>query len=166
MPSEDPFADPGRRGPSHHLYPPQQPADISSPIVDEYALPPAEPVAVPLSAMHEVMLTNSVRRVTSGYTSSDGAGTGYFQNRDIPIETNEHLPLITRPGRSPTPPIVTAFSQPSPSIQSYQNAPLSTPRPYTHQSLLKAKTQRPNTNAKTLPTTPFTALIPMMDICE
>jgi hypothetical protein len=38
MPSEDPFADPGTRGPSYHLYPPQQPADISSPIVDEYVL--------------------------------------------------------------------------------------------------------------------------------
>lgn len=131
MPSEDPFADPGTRGPSYHLYPPQQPADLSSPIVDDTFDPrsprddtmiaPAEPVAVPLPAMHEVMLTNSVRRVTSGYTSSDGASTGYFQSRDIPIETNERLPLITRPGRPPTPPIVTTFSQPSPSTQSYHS---------------------------------------------
>lgn len=82
---------------------------------------PVEPVAVPLPAMHEVMLTHSVRQVSSGYTSSDGASTGYIPSRDIPIETNERLPLITRQGRPSTPPIVTTFSQPSPSTQSYHS---------------------------------------------
>ncbi|KAG1807296.1 uncharacterized protein BJ212DRAFT_757624 [Suillus subaureus] len=128
MPSEDPFAD---RAPSHHIYPPQQPAEISSPIVhdvfdprsprDDSMIAPVEPVAVPLPALHEVMLTHSVRQVSSGYTSSDGASTGYFQSRDIPIETNERRPLITRPGRPSTPPIVTTFSQPSPSPESYHS---------------------------------------------
>lgn len=131
LPSEDPFADPGSRAPGYHLYPPHQSAEISSPIVDdnfdprsprdETMIAPVEPVAVPLPAMHEVMLTHSVRQVSSGYTSSDGASTGYLPNRDIPIETNERLPLITRPNRPPTPPIVTTFSQPSPSPQSYRS---------------------------------------------
>ncbi|KAG1766884.1 hypothetical protein EV702DRAFT_782332 [Suillus placidus] len=131
MPSEDPFADRGPRAPSYHLYPPQQPAGLSSPIVDDNFDPrsprddnmiaPVEPVAVPLPAMHEVMLTHSVRQVSSGYTSSDGASTGYIPSRDIPIETNERLPLITRQGRPSTPPIVTTFSQPSPSTQSYHS---------------------------------------------
>ncbi|KAG1859317.1 hypothetical protein DFJ58DRAFT_840189 [Suillus subalutaceus] len=145
MPSEDPFADQGPRAPGHHIYPPQQSTEISSPIVhdngrvshfdprsprDDSMVAPAEPVAVPLPALHEVMLTHSVRQVSSGYTSSDGASTGYFQSRDIPIETkfvqigiciSERQPLITRPGRPTTPPIVTTFSPPSPSTQSYHS---------------------------------------------
>ncbi|KAG0695996.1 hypothetical protein DFH29DRAFT_244339 [Suillus ampliporus] len=131
MPSEDPFADPGARAPSYHLYPPQQPADISSPIVadtfdprsprDDNMIAPAEPVAVPLPAMHEVMLTHSVRQVSSGYTSSDGTGAGYFQSRDIPQDTNERRPLIPRQSRPTTPPILTTFSQPSPSSQIAQS---------------------------------------------
>lgn len=141
MPLEDPFADQGTRPPSHHIYPPQQSAELASPVVhdafdprsprDENMIAPAEPVAVPLPALHEVMLTNSVRRVSSGYTSSDGASTGYFRNRDTPIETNERRPLISRPGRPSTPPIVTTFSQPSPSPQSYHahNFGMSHPTP-------------------------------------
>lgn len=127
--SEDPFADSGPRAPGYHLYPPQQPADLASPIVhdhfdprsprDETMIAPAEPVAVPLPALHEVMLSHSVRQVSSGYTSSDGASTGYIPSRDIPIETNERLPLIIRQGRPSTPPIVTTFSQPSPETESY-----------------------------------------------
>lgn len=79
---------------------------------------PSEPAAIPSPAMHEVMHTNSVRQVSSGYTSSDGVSTGYFQSRDMPIETNEHLPLITPTGCLPTHSIVTTFSQPSLSTQS------------------------------------------------
>ncbi|KAG1865057.1 hypothetical protein C8R48DRAFT_672358 [Suillus tomentosus] len=45
-------------------------------------------VAVPLPALHEAMLIHSVRQVSLGYTSSDGASTGCIQSRDIPINTN------------------------------------------------------------------------------
>jgi hypothetical protein len=34
-----------------------------------------------------LIIHSSIRKVSSGYTSSDGASTGYFQSRDIPIET-------------------------------------------------------------------------------
>ncbi|OAX39079.1 hypothetical protein K503DRAFT_112192 [Rhizopogon vinicolor AM-OR11-026] len=90
MPSEDPFVDPRHAGPGYLLYPPQQPAALTSPVVpdvfdprsprDETMIAPAEPVAVPLPAMHEVMLTNSVRQVQppSRYSSSEGENAGYF----------------------------------------------------------------------------------------
>ncbi|KAG1743656.1 uncharacterized protein EDB91DRAFT_220431 [Suillus paluster] len=142
IPSEDPFADPGSTAPGYHLYPPHQPADISSPIVaddfdprsprDDSMIAPAEPVAVPLPAMHEVMLTHSVRQVSSGYTSSDDASGGYFASRDVPRDTNERHPLIPRQNRPATPPIMTTFPEPSPSshiAQSYRSQTLNYSQP-------------------------------------
>ncbi|KAG1743655.1 uncharacterized protein EDB91DRAFT_1200564, partial [Suillus paluster] len=105
-PSEDPFADLGPAAPSPHLYPSPQPGVISSSIVaddfdprsprDDSTIAPAELVAVPLPTIYEVMLTPSVRQVSSGTSSDDRSADEYFASRDIPRDTNERHPLIPR----------------------------------------------------------------------
>ncbi|KAJ8591253.1 hypothetical protein M405DRAFT_840692 [Rhizopogon salebrosus TDB-379] len=87
---------------------------------------------VPLPAMHEleVMLTNSVRQVSS-YSSSDGENAGYFGR--VQRETNEHYPLINRQNRSFTPPITTMF--PEPSISKHNTITTVSQIPELHQCL-------------------------------
>ncbi|KIJ07454.1 hypothetical protein PAXINDRAFT_19359 [Paxillus involutus ATCC 200175] len=67
---------------------------------DEF--PAAEPQAVPLPAMYEVMATRAIRQPSSNYFNQSGSESGRY----YPPPADETRPLISRPS---TPPIITNY---------------------------------------------------------